>query len=417
MKGLLIFDLDGTLLESRRHICKAARDTLLELGLPLKSDAEILSHLGEPSAAFCKSIAPEYPDPENFRSRFRENERLALSEDGKLFAGAAPLLQQLAGEGYRLAICSNASMEYIELALRATGIRRLFSAVASASEYPSKAQAVEKLLQQTPNEFAALIGDTSFDADAAAENRIPFIAARYGYGEGSAIGAAPFFADRPEDLAAQVRQLSVYAELYRNIRQNADVRCVGVNGVDTSGKSIFAQRFAAYLHGIGQNAEVVHLDDFHNPKALWAQGENEIDAYFSNAFDLQTLAEEVLIPLHQQRELHKTLTLLDLDSDAYTRKRRYDFDADTLVLLEGVLLYREPLVNLIDYKVFLEIGFAEVLRRAEARDVPKFGEQILQKYKTKYIPVQRRYLRQYRPGKISDCVVENSDPAFPVIVS
>ena len=136
LKGTLIFDLDGTLLESSYHICGAVRKTLREAGLAEASDTEILAHLGETSAVFCRSLAPDYPDPEEFRARFRANERRALSRDSRLYPGVKPLLERLLGEGFSLAICSNASEEYIGLALEATGITRLFSSIVSASEHP-----------------------------------------------------------------------------------------------------------------------------------------------------------------------------------------------------------------------------------------------------------------------------------------
>lgn len=59
--------------------------------------------------------------------------------------------------------------------------------------------------------------------------------------------------------------------------------------------------------------------------------------------------------------------------------------------------YRPPLEEFIDYKIFLDIGFDEMLRRAEARDAPRFGAEILAKYREKYIPVQKKYLEMYKP--------------------
>lgn len=110
------------------------------------------------------------------------------------------------------------------------------------------------------------------------------------------------------------------------------------------------------------------------------------------------------------------LTLLDLDTDLYINRKEYTIESDSLVLFEGVLLYRPPLEEFIDYKIFLDIGFDEMLRRAEARDVPRFGAEILAKYREKYIPVQKKYLEMYKPREKSDLVIDNSNPLLPKVM-
>ena len=57
-----------------------------------------------------------------------------------------------------------------------------------------------------------------------------------------------------------------------------------------------------------------------------------------------------------------------------------------------------------------------MLRRAEARDVPRFGAEILAKYRGKYISVQKKYLEMYKPREKSDLVIDNSDPLFPKVM-
>ncbi len=72
-------------------------------------------------------------------------------------------------------------------------------------------------------------------------------------------------------------------------------------------------------------------------------------------------------------------------------------------------MFREPLLKYLDTTVFLHIDFDEVLRRMQVRDVPKYGEGFIKKYTNKYIPVQRKYLEEYRPEQRSDIVINNQD--------
>lgn len=78
-------------------------------------------------------------------------------------------------------------------------------------------------------------------------------------------------------------------------------------------------------------------------------------------------------------------------------------------MIEGVLLFKPPIMEYLDGKVFLYIDFNEVIKRATIRDVPKYGEAFLEKYNIKYIPIQKRYLNEYEPEKHCDILVNNQD--------
>ena len=415
MRGIVIFDLDGTLLCTHHHILQAAKDTLRAFGLPDVSDETIIQQIGETSDVFCNAIAPGCADMERFKAQFRINERVALRTHGKLFDGIRTVLSMLAAEGFRLMVCSAASLDYIELALTTTGIKDIFHTVISSKGFAGKGEAIAKE-HFTQCDNVIMVGDRLHDYIAASENQIPSVAALYGYGSADEISLASFTAETPEDIHTRILQITLYTQIYSKIKCKSNVRCVGVNGVDTSGKSVFASRFASFLKSKGQHAVVIHLDDFHNPVATRRKGSNEIEAYINNAFDINTLVEQLLLPIRNTGRVTKTLKLLDLDSDTYTLKNHYDIRQDTLVLLEGVLLYRSPIEDLIDFKIFLDISFEEVAKRASVRDVPKYGIQILDKYQEKYIPIQQWYLQTHNPKGKSDVVVDNSDFKNPFIL-
>ena len=151
MNKAIIFDLDGTLLETHRHSCRAAHETLRALGLPDVPDALVMRHIGEPADAFLRAITPGYNDLAAFERVFDANEQVALKQVGTLFVGVPELLRQLAERGYRLAICSNGSREYVETALKVTHIRDYFSRLACAGEYSGKTAAVAAIIASSYN--------------------------------------------------------------------------------------------------------------------------------------------------------------------------------------------------------------------------------------------------------------------------
>lgn len=124
----------------------------------------------------------------------------------------------------------------------------------------------------------------------------------------------------------------------------------------------------------------------------------------------------MLIPLKTMGALEVELQLLDLETDKYSLIKSYSISKNTIVILEGILLYREPINQYFDLRVFLDIPFEDVIKRAAIRDVPIHGEEILNKYETKYIPVQKWYLSSYKPKEKSDIIVDNCDYNRPKII-
>ncbi len=192
---------------------------------------------------------------------------------------------------------------------------------------------------------------------------------------------------------------------------------IGINGVDTSGKSQFSNKLSHYLSEQGICNTVISIDDFHNPAALRRKGANAIDAYYQNAFDFPRLVREILAPWRQTGYLHHTTACLNLDTDQYDRKLVLDLHPQDVLILEGSLLFREPLLPYLDIKIFLDITFTEMLRRAAQRDVPRFGTDILRAYKDKYIPVQQHYFHECRPKCTADLVINNENYQNPHITT
>ncbi len=207
MKGLVIFDLDGTLLCTHRHSCKAAHETLRRLMLPDVSDETVMRLIGEPPEVFFRALAPNYPDLPALESLFDALEREALCSVGRLYDGVPELLEKLIQEGYRLALCSNGSRDYVETALRHTGIADCFSEIACAGEFAKKTQAVAEMIRSANSAFTVVVGDGSHDAKAARENGIPFLAAGCGYGGYLALGEPKYIANQPDEIVLMIEQI------------------------------------------------------------------------------------------------------------------------------------------------------------------------------------------------------------------
>jgi len=195
---------------------------------------------------------------------------------------------------------------------------------------------------------------------------------------------------------------------------------IGISGTYTSGKTLFSAGLARYLQSQGKKVQIIHYDDFHHPFPAihWTDGrDDEINAFYNKAFDSGKLINEVLIPLEEKGVLNKEIDCIDLGSGQHTKKLHLDIDVKTIVILEGVLLFRAPILPFLNYKIFLDISDKEMLRRGTVRDVPKFGHSILDLYRSRYIPVHHRYLEEDSPKAISDIVLDNTHYDTPVMLS
>lgn len=410
----IIFDLDGTLFQTDITLLKAVTETLMEYQIRNIDAGGSNSSIGKTTDDFLKDIFPSYESLTGFKQRLRYHEQKAVKECGMLFPGVKNMLEELVKLGYSLYLCSNGSDEYIELVLQSTGIRHYFSRILSTKFDISKGEAIKRFVMK--GDFAIIVGDTVIDFDGAREAGYPSIAATFGYGGEEDCRKATFSAATAEEVVDRI----ILAEMFYTIADKLFLRnrdkVVGINGVDTSGKTMFTEQFSRYLTAIGIRNEVLHLDDFHNPSQLRCQGANEIDAYYENAFNYKQIIDEVLAPLKQEGKLDKTVCCMNLDTDKYENYRYYSIDENTVLLTEGVLLFREPLLSYLDGKVFLSIDFDEVLKRARERDVPKYGEEFLQKYVRKYIPIQEKYIKECEPMEISDIVIDNRDYMRPKLL-
>ncbi|WP_377863508.1 hypothetical protein [Bacillus sp. R86525] len=201
-----------------------------------------------------------------------------------------------------------------------------------------------------------------------------------------------------------------------NSRNNTQPYIVGISGVDTSGKSRLTDELESKLLELNYDVQVIHIDDFHNPKRIrYNTAFPEPEQYYNLSINFQELIDEILIPIKNNNELSIVLSHLDLSKDEFTKSKEYKVCKDTIVLLEGVFLYRKELSQFLDFFIYLEIDESTMLDRAKMRDVPTQGEEVIRKYDEKYIPAQKKYIHTYQPKQNANIVIDNNCISNPII--
>jgi len=183
-RGLLIFDLDGTLFRGDEGTVRAVWETCDRYELPRPAAEEINGYFGRPVHEFhdwFRSMAPGR-EMDRFLEELDRREFELVAETGELYPGVREMLERFRRD-FRLAICSNGSKIYIDTVLASRGIDRLFDRVRHRRRpEESKPSMAREILEGMPERPAILVGDRRDDLLAARENRIPFIGSTYGFG-------------------------------------------------------------------------------------------------------------------------------------------------------------------------------------------------------------------------------------------
>ena len=198
MRRLALFDVDGTLLDSREMIVRCASGAFAACGLQSPPSAAILHNVGLSLPVFFTRLAgPDAPDAalsSAYRALWRTM-RAAPDFAYPLFSGADALLRALARRSdICLGIATGKSRSGIEDLVARCGWAGMFATIQTADDAPSKPSPdmIHQALRQT--EIAAkdcvMIGDTVFDMEMARAAGVRALGVGWGYHSAAALLAA-----------------------------------------------------------------------------------------------------------------------------------------------------------------------------------------------------------------------------------
>jgi phosphoglycolate phosphatase len=184
----VIFDLDGTLVDSCTVCVQILGDMLVDRGSDHTIDPITarpwMSLGGAPMVAAL--LGPACVDPERDILEFRARYRETPTPPDALFAGVAEGLRHFRDAGFSLSICSNKPQELCEQVLADTGIGGLFGTVVGLRKGLRAKPEMDLLhttleaLRATPSE-CVYVGDSEVDHAVASKAGMPFVFMSYGY--------------------------------------------------------------------------------------------------------------------------------------------------------------------------------------------------------------------------------------------
>ena len=207
---LIVFDWDGTLLDSASAIVEAIQSACRDLGIPEPSDARARHVIGLGLSDAMRHAVPELAPDDYGRmvERYRHH-YLSRDHELRLFEGVEGMLAQLAEAGFLLAVATGKSRIGLDRALRTSGLGPRFVASRCADECFSKPhpQMLEELMDElaVAPERTIMIGDTTHDLQMARNAGVDSIGVAYGAHPRAALEALT-----PRVIANEIAELQAW---------------------------------------------------------------------------------------------------------------------------------------------------------------------------------------------------------------
>ena len=205
----IIFDLDGTLLDTLEDLHDAVNYALAQMGMPQRTIDEVRQFVGNGVAKLMERAVPTGTDPEQTAQAlaiFKDYYELHKEDKTAPYAGVVELLSALHRRGYKLAVVSNKFDRAVK-DLMPKYFPGLLHAAAGEDEdhgVPKKPDPtmVHRVMAELEAEKAVYVGDSEVDLETARNSGLPCISVTWGFRDRDFLLAngATVLADRPEEL-------------------------------------------------------------------------------------------------------------------------------------------------------------------------------------------------------------------------
>jgi phosphoglycolate phosphatase len=206
----LIFDFDGVIVDSYAAVTGSINAALVDRGLPMRPEADLRRYIGPPTFAAFRELtgAPEgSAELEQIIASYRRHYAEVYLTATHAIEGIVPVLQTLS-QLVPLAVATSKSVTFTQPLLDALGLARFFAFVAAAAPNDAsddKTAIVARALaalQERGCHSPAMVGDRSYDIEAARAHGLPAIGVTWGIGSVEELEAAgaDLLLSRPGEL-------------------------------------------------------------------------------------------------------------------------------------------------------------------------------------------------------------------------
>jgi phosphoglycolate phosphatase len=188
-KPLLIFDLDGTLIDSRVDLANSVNATRAHLGRPPLTNETVYSYVGNGVAVLMKRSMGEgasESELETAQEFFLNYYREHMLDFTTLYPGTTEALAKLSGAGMNLAILTNKPVRFSQAIVDGLGISQYFQRVYGGNSFEQKKphpMGVETLMAEcsADRDITVMIGDSAVDVQTARNAAVQAWGVTYGF--------------------------------------------------------------------------------------------------------------------------------------------------------------------------------------------------------------------------------------------
>lgn len=176
---LVVFDLDGTVIDSTRALLQAHEAAWTSLGLQRPPDAAILELIGLPLVQTMRMLAPDQ-DPEALAEAYSPAYVAASTQHERLFDGIAELMAR----PFRAAVATGKSQRGADRAVNQHGLADRFEVVLGADSVPKpkpNPDLLYAIMKATGTKDLVMIGDTTYDLEMAHAAGVKAIGVSWGH--------------------------------------------------------------------------------------------------------------------------------------------------------------------------------------------------------------------------------------------
>lgn len=202
----VIFDVDGTLIDTSMISVPAVHKIAADFGLPPVADEDIISSIGVSSIDFYKCFYHGLDDGflYDFDEKVQALERQIIRDLGKklLFDGIEELLKEMKRMGVCLAVASTGSDRHVHTILQVMGISEFFDKV--ECNHDDKAGMIRAIMTVYPEKHWFMVGDKPKDSSSAKANGIFSIGVKYGFSRANDLEGFNRLVEKPEEIISVI---------------------------------------------------------------------------------------------------------------------------------------------------------------------------------------------------------------------
>jgi len=190
---------------------------------------------------------------------------------------------------------------------------------------------------------------------------------------------------------------------------------VAVDGRDGAGNTVFADELAAVLRAGGRPVVRASGDGFHHPRAVrHRRGGRSAEGYWLDAYDHARLAAELLGPLGPGGSGWVRTAVHDVGTDAALDVAPVLVEPGAVLLLDGLFLHRDELVDFWDFSIYLQVDISVTFARMAVRDGTP--PDPVDPVNARYAGAQRIYAAACDPATRAGLVIDNTALAAPRVL-